>query len=151
MADAALDARLAGETLDVTLPPRPENSGSVHPISQVLDEVVAIFAELGFGVAEGPDVEFDDYNFTKLNIPPDHPARQMQDTFYVAPQADGIEPCAAHPHLAGAGARHAERQAAHPHHLAGPHLSRGFATPPIRPCSTRSKRWWWTRAFIWAT
>ena len=89
LADAALDARLAGETQDVTLPARPENSGSIHPISQVLDEVVAIFAELGFGVAEGPDVEFDDYNFTKLNIPPDHPARQMQDTFYVAPQADG--------------------------------------------------------------
>jgi phenylalanyl-tRNA synthetase alpha chain len=89
LADAALDARLAAETLDVTLPARPENSGTVHPISQVLEEVVAIFADLGFGVAEGPDVEFDDYNFTKLNIPPDHPARQMQDTFYVAPQADG--------------------------------------------------------------
>src|SRR5471032_1159399 len=89
LADAALDTRLASETLDVTLPARPENSGTVHPISQVLDEVVAIFAELGFGVAEGPDVEYDDYNFTKLNIPPDHPARQMQDTFYVAPQADG--------------------------------------------------------------
>jgi phenylalanyl-tRNA synthetase alpha chain len=89
LADAALDTRLASETLDVTLPARPENSGTVHPISQVLDEIVAIFAELGFGVAEGPDVEYDDYNFTKLNIPPDHPARQMQDTFYVAPQADG--------------------------------------------------------------
>ena len=89
LADAALDARLASETLDVTLPARPENSGTVHPISQVLEEVVAIFADLGFGVAEGPDVEFDDYNFTKLNIPPDHPARQMQDTFYVSAQADG--------------------------------------------------------------
>src|SRR5476651_163942 len=89
LADAALDTRLASETLDVTLPARPENSGTVHPISQVLDEVVAIFAELGFGVAEGPDVEYDDYNFTRLNIPPDHPARQMQDTFYVSSQADG--------------------------------------------------------------
>jgi phenylalanyl-tRNA synthetase alpha chain len=89
LADAALDARLASETLDVTLPPRFENSGTVHPISQVLDEVVAIFADLGFGVAEGPDVEFDDYNFTKLNVPENHPARQMQDTFYVSPQADG--------------------------------------------------------------
>ena len=89
LADSALDARLAGETLDVTLPARPENSGTVHPISQVLEEVVAIFADLGFGVAEGPDVEFDDYNFTKLNIPPDHPARQMQDTFYVSAQGDG--------------------------------------------------------------
>ena len=90
LADAALDARLVSETLDVTLPSRAENSGTVHPISQVLEEVVAIFADLGFGVAEGPDVEFDDYNFTKLNIPPDHPARQMQDTFYVSPQADGM-------------------------------------------------------------
>jgi phenylalanyl-tRNA synthetase alpha chain len=89
LAEAALETRLAGERIDVTLPPRPENSGSVHPISQVLEEITAIFADLGFAVAEGPDVEFDDYNFTKLNIPPDHPARQMQDTFYVAPQADG--------------------------------------------------------------
>jgi phenylalanyl-tRNA synthetase alpha chain len=89
LGDAALDARLKSEKLDVTLPARPENAGTVHPISQVLEEVVAIFADLGFGVAEGPDVEYDDYNFTKLNIPPDHPARQMQDTFYVAPQADG--------------------------------------------------------------
>jgi phenylalanyl-tRNA synthetase alpha chain len=89
LAATALEARLVSEKLDVTLPARPENTGTIHPISQVLDEVVAIFADLGFGVAEGPDVEFDDYNFTKLNIPPDHPARQMQDTFYVAPQADG--------------------------------------------------------------
>ncbi|HWA03618.1 MAG TPA: phenylalanine--tRNA ligase subunit alpha [Rhizomicrobium sp.] len=86
---AALNARLAGERIDVTLPPRPEPQGTIHPVSQVLDEVTAIFADLGFAVAEGPDIEFDDYNFTKLNIPPDHPARQMHDTFYVAPQADG--------------------------------------------------------------
>jgi phenylalanyl-tRNA synthetase alpha chain len=93
LGDAALEQRLASEKLDVTLPARPENTGTVHPIAQVLEEVVAIFADLGFGVAEGPDVEYDDYNFTRLNIPPDHPARQMQDTFYVAAQksdkADG--------------------------------------------------------------
>ena len=89
LTDAALDARLASEKIDVTLPPRAEAQGSIHPISQVLEEITAIFADLGFAVAEGPDVEFDDYNFTKLNIPPDHPARQMQDTFYVAAQADG--------------------------------------------------------------
>lgn len=89
LADAALDARLKTETVDVSLPPRPEMQGSVHPIAQVLDEITAIFADMGFAVAEGPDVEYDDYNFTKLNIPPDHPARQMQDTFYVAPQPDG--------------------------------------------------------------
>ena len=89
LSDAALDARLASEKIDVTLPPRAQAQGSVHPISQVLEEITAIFADMGFAVAEGPDVEFDDYNFTKLNIPPDHPARQMQDTFYVSPQADG--------------------------------------------------------------
>jgi phenylalanyl-tRNA synthetase alpha chain len=89
LADAALDARLKTETVDVSLPPRPEPEGSIHPITQVLDEITAIFADMGFAVAEGPDVEYDDYNFTKLNIPPDHPSRQMQDTFYVAPQADG--------------------------------------------------------------
>jgi len=89
LARALLDARLAFERVDVTLPARPEPQGTIHPVSQVLDEITAIFADLGFAIAEGPDVELDDYNFTKLNIPPDHPARQMHDTFYVAPQADG--------------------------------------------------------------
>src|SRR5438067_8431482 len=85
----ALDARLAFERVDVTLPARPEPRGTIHPVSQVQDEITAIFADLGFAVAEGPDVEFDDYNFTRLNIPPDHPARQMHDTFYVMRQGDG--------------------------------------------------------------
>ncbi|HEX4533722.1 MAG TPA: phenylalanine--tRNA ligase subunit alpha [Rhizomicrobium sp.] len=89
LADAALNERLAHERIDVTLPVRPEPRGSIHPVSQAYDELTAIFADLGFAVAEGPDVEYDDYNFTKLNIPPDHPARQMHDTFYVAPQSDG--------------------------------------------------------------
>ncbi len=89
LAAAALNARLAGERVDVTLPARPEPRGTIHPVSQVLDEITAIFADLGFAVADGPDVEYDDYNFTKLNIPPDHPARQMHDTFYLAPQEDG--------------------------------------------------------------
>ena len=95
LADAMLDVRLARERVDITLPSVPENSGSIHPIAQVLDEITTIFADLGFAVAEGPDVEFDDYNFTKLNIPPDHPARQMQDTFYMAPQT-GAEDSPAH-------------------------------------------------------
>jgi phenylalanyl-tRNA synthetase alpha chain len=89
LGDAALNARLGNERVDVTLPPRPEPEGTIHPVSQVLDEIAAIFADLGFAVAEGPDVEYDDYNFTKLNIPPDHPAREMHDTFYIARQADG--------------------------------------------------------------
>ena len=90
LADEALNVRLVAERVDVTLPVRPEPRGSIHPVSQVLDEVTAIFADLGFAIAEGPDVESDDYNFTKLNMPPGHPAREMHDTFYVAPQADGI-------------------------------------------------------------
>jgi len=89
LARTLLDARLAFEQVDVTLPARPEPAGTVHPVNQVLDEITAIFADLGFAVAEGPDVEYDDYNFTKLNIPPDHPARQMHDTFYLARQKDG--------------------------------------------------------------
>jgi phenylalanyl-tRNA synthetase alpha chain len=89
LGDAALNARLASERIDVTLPVRPEQQGTIHPVSQVLDELTAIFADLGFAIAEGPDVEYDDYNFTKLNLPPEHPARQMHDTFYVAKQADG--------------------------------------------------------------
>ncbi len=91
LSNATLNARLAFERIDVTLPARPEPQGTIHPVSQVLDEVTAIFADLGFAVAEGPDIEFDDYNFTKLNIPADHPARQMHDTFYVAKQADGSQ------------------------------------------------------------
>ena len=91
LGDAALNARLGNEKIDVTLPARPEPQGTIHPVSQVLDEITAIFADLGFAIAEGPDVEYDDYNFTKLNIPPDHPARQMHDTFYVARQADGSQ------------------------------------------------------------
>jgi phenylalanyl-tRNA synthetase alpha chain len=90
LGDEALNAKLAGERIDITLPPRPEPRGSIHPVSQVLDEITAIFADLGFAIAEGPDVELDDNNFTKLNMPPGHPAREMHDTFYVAPQADGV-------------------------------------------------------------
>jgi phenylalanyl-tRNA synthetase alpha chain len=87
----ALSARLASETADVTLPVRsgPLAEGRIHPVSQVFDEVAEIFADMGFSVAEGPDIETDDLNFTKLNIPPEHPARQEHDTFYFNPKADG--------------------------------------------------------------
>ncbi len=87
----ALEARLNTETVDVTLPVRetPAEIGRVHPITQVIDELTAIFADMGFAVAEGPDIETDDYNFTKLNFPEDHPARDMQDTFFFNPKPDG--------------------------------------------------------------
>ncbi len=87
-----LDQRLAAERIDVTLPPRPLPDGRIHPISQTIDEMVAIFGEMGFVVAEGPDVEDDFYNFTQLNIPPEHPARQSQDTFYMKTPNGGSAP-----------------------------------------------------------
>jgi phenylalanyl-tRNA synthetase alpha chain len=89
--EAALEARLASETVDVTLPVResPLEAGRIHPISQVMDELTAIFADMGFSIAEGPDVESDDYNFTKLNFPAGHPAREMHDTFFFNPDAAG--------------------------------------------------------------
>jgi phenylalanyl-tRNA synthetase alpha chain len=88
---AALEARLKAETLDVTLPVRRTGleTGRIHPISQVFDEITAIFADMGFSIAEGPDIESDDYNFTKLNFPPGHPAREMHDTFFFEPDATG--------------------------------------------------------------
>lgn len=78
-----LDQRLSNETIDVTLSPRPERTGSIHPISQTMDELVSIFADMSFSVAEGPDVEDDFHNFTALNFPIGHPAREMHDTFYL--------------------------------------------------------------------
>ncbi len=88
LADAALNARLESEWLDVTLPGRPQRQGTIHPVSQVMDEVTAIFADMGFAVAEGPQVESDWYNFDALNIAPEHPARQEHDTFFMA-RAEG--------------------------------------------------------------
>ena len=83
LADADLDRRLMTEKIDVTLPPAPEVQGTIHPISQTIDEITEIFGEMGFTVAEGPDIEDDWHNFTALNIPADHPARQEHDTFYL--------------------------------------------------------------------
>jgi phenylalanyl-tRNA synthetase alpha chain len=83
LADAALDERLRGEWLDVTLPARNRRVGTIHPISQVTEEVTAIFADMGFAVAEGPQIDSDWYNFDALNIPGHHPARAEMDTFYM--------------------------------------------------------------------
>jgi len=104
--DAELDARLASETLDLTLAPRPQSTGHIHPVSQVTDEVVAIFADMGFTVAEGPDIEDDFHNFTALNIPPEHPARQMHDTFYLPPGGEGEAPPVLRTHTSPVQIRH---------------------------------------------
>ncbi len=89
--EAELATRLEAERVDVTLPlrPSPLETGRIHPVSQVIDEITAIFADMGFKVAEGPDIETDYYNFTALNFPVGHPAREMHDTFFFNPRPDG--------------------------------------------------------------
>jgi len=86
---AELDARLASETVDLTLPAQPRRRGTVHPTMQTMDEMIAIFADMGFALAEGPDIEDDFHNFTALNFPPKHPAREMHDTFFLPEGPDG--------------------------------------------------------------
>lgn len=89
---AELDARLVQEKIDVTLPIRPEVQGRIHPVSKIYEEVVAIFGEMGFEVAEGPDIEDQFHNFNALNTPANHPARQMQDTFYIPnPESENFD------------------------------------------------------------
>ncbi len=94
LSSAALGERLAEERADVTLPVRqgPLQEGRIHPVSQVIDEITEIFADMGFSIAEGPDIETDFNNFTALNIPPEHPARQDHDTFYLPEGPDGSRP-----------------------------------------------------------
>ncbi|MFT3673732.1 phenylalanine--tRNA ligase subunit alpha [Aestuariivirga sp.] len=89
LADRALNERLARETIDVTLPVRGELKGTIHPVNQVWEEIVQIFGDLGFAVAEGPHIEDDFHNFDALNMPPEHPARQEHDTFYFHEKPDG--------------------------------------------------------------
>ncbi|MCA3738735.1 MAG: phenylalanine--tRNA ligase subunit alpha, partial [Phenylobacterium sp.] len=86
---AELEAQLAASRVDLSLPAPPRRRGGVHPTMQVMDELVAVFADMGFGVAEGPDIETDFNNFTALNFPPKHPAREMHDTFFLPPDAHG--------------------------------------------------------------
>ncbi len=89
ISNAELSSRLKQEWIDVTLPVKPQESGRIHPVSQVVGEIISIFSDMGFSVAEGPDIEDDFHNFAALNIPPEHPARQMHDTFYLSPPEDG--------------------------------------------------------------
>lgn len=85
----ALNAQLATEKQDLSLPPRPAPVGALHPVMQVFEEIAAIFGDMGFAVAEGPDIEDDFHNFTALNFPEGHPAREDHDTFFMAPDSDG--------------------------------------------------------------
>ena len=90
--NAELERKLATESVDLSLPAPDSVSGTVHPVSQVMDELAEIFADLGFSVAEGPEIETQWYNFTALNMPENHPARAMQDTFYLEPRTPGEDP-----------------------------------------------------------
>ena len=126
--DAAIDARLATEKVDVTLPvrPSPAEVGRIHPISQVTDEITAIFADMGFAIAEGPDVETDYYNFTALNFPEGHPAREMHDTFFFPPDENG-ERKVLRTHTSPVQVRTMEAQeTANPHCYTGQNVSPGF-------------------------
>src|SRR3954470_22901421 len=89
---AELERKLATEKLDLSLPAPETPQGTIHPVSQVMDELAEIFADLGFSVAEGPEIETQWYNFTALNMPENHPARAMQDSFYLEPRTPGEEP-----------------------------------------------------------
>ncbi len=113
LADAALDERLRTEWLDVTLPTRGRRQGSIHPISQATEELTAIFAELGFSVAEGPRIEDDWYNFDALNIPGHHPARAEMDTFYMhRAEGDNRPPHVLRTHTSPVQIRSMEKQGA---------------------------------------
>src|SRR3954468_13654622 len=90
--NAELDRRLATEKLDLSLPAEELPQGTIHPVSQVMDELAEIFADLGFSVAEGPEIETQWYNFTALNMGESHPARAMMDTFYLEPREGESEP-----------------------------------------------------------
>lgn len=92
LAEQELNEKLKKETIDVTLPIRDENIGRIHPVSKIYEEVVAIFGEMGFEIADGPDIEDQFHNFNALNTPANHPARQMQDTFYIPnPESDNFD------------------------------------------------------------
>lgn len=84
----AMAEKLANETIDITLPIRPESKGGIHPLSHTMEELLAIFGSMGFTLAEGPDIEDDWHNFTALNFPPGHPAREMHDTFFLPEDAE---------------------------------------------------------------
>ncbi len=109
---AELDRRLATERIDLSLPAAESPAGSVHPVSQVMDELAEIFADLGFSVAEGPEIETQWYNFTALNMPENHPARAMQDTFYLEPRDGEPEPRVLRTHTSPVQIRAMERHGA---------------------------------------
>jgi phenylalanyl-tRNA synthetase alpha chain len=109
LADAELDAQLKAEALDVSLPGRVREVGALHPVSLTMERIELIFASMGFDVADGPEIETDWHSFTSLNNPPNHPARSMQDTFYVDIKGDDGIPYNLRPHTSPMQVRYAHQ------------------------------------------
>ena len=152
LADAALDARLATEWIDVSMSGRPRRQGTIHPISQVIDEIVAVFASLGFDVAEGPQIETDYYNFDALNIPAEHPARQEQDTFYMhREQGDDRPPHVLRTQTSAVQIHHMEKHGAPCRIICPGRVYRADYDQTHTQCSINTKACVWTRAFQWPT
>ncbi len=143
LSEKALAGRLAAEAIDVSLPvlESPIEAGRIHPISQVIDELTAIFADMGFAVAEGPDIETDDYNFHQLNFPLGHPAREMHDTFFFSPDEKG-ERLLLRTHTSPVQVRTMLDQKPPIRVICPAALIAATATRPIRRCSIRSRGWW---------
>jgi phenylalanyl-tRNA synthetase alpha chain len=146
LAAAELEARLTNERDDVTLPVRPGAAmlGRIHPVSQVFDEIIEIFGDMGFAVAEGPHIETDWYNFGALNIPEDHPARQEHDTFYFNPREDGSR-MVLRTHTSPVQIRTMEKSTTPIRIIAPGRTFRCDRTRRTRRCSTRSRGWCWTK------
>ena len=128
LADAELDAQLKAEALDVTLPGRQRGVGGLHPVSLTIERIEAIFASMGFDVAEGPEIETDWMSFTALNNPENHPARSMQDTFYVDMQDDAGRYYNLRPHTSPMQLRYARAHSA----KYAEQIARGEPIPEIR-------------------
>ena len=144
LAAKALEAKLRAEAVDVTIPGVPVAHGHKHPMSIVLDECKDIFVEMGFEVVEGPEVELESYNFTKLNAEPGHPSRDWSDTFYITEDSSVLLRTQTSPMQVRV---MEQRKPPHPH--CGPpaaSTARTRWTPPTPPCSIRWKAWWWTKA-----
>ncbi len=152
LGDAALDERLRSEWLDVTLPTRATRQGTIHPVSQVTEEVTAIFAELGFSVAEGPRIDTDWYNFDALNIPGHHPARAEMDTFYMArARATTVRPTCCAPTPAPCKSARWKPKARPCASSAPVACTVPTMTRPTHRCSIRSKVWRSTKTSLWRT
>ena len=132
--NAALDAALASETMDMSLPVG-KASGTLHPVQQVMEEMAVIFSDMGFSVAEGPDIEDDFHNFTALNFPPGHPARDMHDTFFITPDENG-EKKVLRTHTSPVQIRTMINEKPLERH-ASRYCRRGLSQPSLGPCAGR--------------